>query len=63
VPEQIDANIEVSITLPFGAWQTALGLIGKGPWEVVDPIMQEMRRQILQTIHPLNKAEYPEVKE
>lgn len=47
----MDLNQQVTITLPLGAWNTVLGLIAKGPWEMADPLMQIIRTQITSAQH------------
>jgi hypothetical protein len=44
----VDLNTPMTINLPLGAWNTVLGLIAKGPWEISDPLMQVMRAQLQQ---------------
>ena len=46
--QPIDLNQPTVINLPLGAWNTVLGLIAKGPWEIADPLMQIMRAQLQQ---------------
>jgi hypothetical protein len=46
--QPIDLNTPMTINLPLGAWNTVLGLIAKGPWDVADPLMQVMRAQLQQ---------------
>jgi hypothetical protein len=46
--QQLDLSQQITINLPLGAWNTVLGLIAKGPWEIADPLMQVMRAQIQQ---------------
>jgi hypothetical protein len=52
MPEQQDLNTPVSVTLPLGAWNTVLGLIMKGSWDIADPLIQVMRQQIIQSQQP-----------
>jgi len=50
--DEIDINAQIPISMPFVVWQKVLALVAKDSWENVDPIMQEMRRQILQYTQP-----------
>jgi hypothetical protein len=45
-PQQIDLNTPMAVTLPFGAWNTMLGLIMKGPWETANPLIQAIQTQL-----------------
>jgi len=47
-PNPMDPNRIAAVTLPLAAWNTVLGMIAKQPWDVADPLMQEIRRQLLQ---------------
>jgi hypothetical protein len=50
--QQLDLSHPVAITLPLGAWNTVLGYIAKGSWDVADPLMQVMRTQIQAHMQP-----------
>lgn len=50
--QQLDLNMQVSINLPLGAWNTVLNLIAKGPWDVADPLMQVIRAQVQAITQP-----------
>ena len=47
-PNTMDPNRQASVVLPLAAWNNVLGMIAKQPWDVADPLMQEIRRQLLQ---------------
>jgi len=49
-PPQVDANRQFIVTLPLGAWQSVLNLLGKGPWELADPLIQVIKSQVEQQI-------------
>ena len=44
--QQRDMNEQVTITLPLGAWQVALQILQKGPWETVDPLLRAIAQQL-----------------
>lgn len=48
----MELSQQVSVTLPLGAWNTVLSLMAKGPWDVVDPLMQVLRSQIIAAQQP-----------
>lgn len=48
---QPDLNTQVTITLPLGAWNTVLSIIGKSAgfsWEMTNPLIQVIQQQIMQ---------------
>ena len=42
----LDMAQPIDVTLSLGGWNTVLTLIAKAPWDVADPLMQTIRRQI-----------------
>jgi len=47
-PQQqtLDSGQMITITMPLGAWATAMGIIAEKPWKDVAPLMQELQQQI-----------------
>lgn len=43
----LELSDTVAVTLPLGAWNTVLGCIAKAPWDVADPLIQELRKQLM----------------
>jgi hypothetical protein len=42
----------VSVILTLATWNTVLGCVAKQPWEIADPLMQTIRQQIADELHP-----------
>jgi hypothetical protein len=47
-----DGRTEVAVTLNVNTWNVVLSVISKAPWEVADPLIQEIRRQIATSLEP-----------
>ena len=47
-----DGKTEVPVTLQVNTWNVILSLISKAPWEVADPLIRELQRQIALTLDP-----------
>jgi hypothetical protein len=45
-PQQLDINTPCTVTLPFGAWNSVLGLMMKGQWDVANPLINAMQVQL-----------------
>jgi len=45
-PQQVNLQQEISVTLTFVTWNTILSCIAKQPWEIADPLMAEIRKQV-----------------
>jgi hypothetical protein len=56
VSVQLDASQPIEITLTAGGWNAVLSMIAKAPWDVADPFMQAIRRQIAIAVTPPSGA-------